>query len=160
MRPPAGEGPAIAAGRVEEILVYPEKWAPARECREAIAVAGVGLAGDHRRNPSRAVTLLSIEAWEQAMALLGAALPPRARRANLVVRGLDLGPLVGRRLRIGGAELRVRGETVPCDRMDLQRAGLQEALRLDMRGGVFGPVERSGPIRLGDPVVVLEERAV
>ena len=65
---------------------------------------------------------------------------------------------MGRRLRIGAAEMRVRGETVPCDRMDLQRAGLQEALRLDMRGGVFGPVERSGPIRLGDPVVVLEEK--
>ena len=149
----SGAGPA---GRVEQILVYPERRGPARECREVIAVAGVGLAGDHRRNPSRAVTLLSIEAWEEAMALMGGDLPPRARRANLVVRGLDLGPLVGRRLRIGGAEMRVRGETVPCDRMDLQRAGLQEGLRLRMRGGVFGPVERSGPIRLGDAVVVLE----
>ena len=142
-------------GRVEEILVYPERRGPARECDEVIAVAGVGLAGDHRRNPSRAVTLLSIEAWEEAMAEIGAGLPPRARRANLVVRGLDLGPLVGRRLGIGGAEVVVRGETVPCERMDLQRAGLQEALRPAVRGGVFGPVERSGLIRLGDPVVDL-----
>ena len=141
---------------MEEILVYPERRGPARECGEAVAVAGVGLAGDHRRNPSRAVTLLSIEAWEQAMALVGAGLPPRARRANLVVRGLDLGSLVGRRLRIGAAEVRVRGETVPCEGMDLQRAGLQEALRLQMRGGVFGPVERSGLIRLGDAVSVVE----
>ncbi len=145
-----------AEGRVEQILLYPERRGPARECEEAVAVAGVGLAGDHRRNPSRAVTLLSVEAWEEAMAAVGADLPPRARRANLVVRGLDLGSLVGRRLRIGGAEVAVRGETVPCERMDLQRAGLQEALRPAMRGGVFGPVERSGPIRLGDAVSVVE----
>ena len=144
------------SGRVEEILVYPERRGPARECGEVVAVSGVGLAGDHRRNPSRAVTLLSIEAWEQAMAEIGAGLPPRARRANLVVRGLDLGSLVGRRLRIGGAEMTVRGETVPCEGMDLQRAGLQEALRPAMRGGVFGPVERSGPIRLGAAVSVVE----
>ena len=143
-------------GRVEEILVYPERRGEARECEEVVAVAGVGLAGDHRRNPSRAVTLLSVEAWEEAMASLGAGLPPRTRRANLVIRGLDLGPLVGRRLRIGAAEMRVRGETVPCELMDLQRAGLQEALRPAMRGGVFGPVERSGPIRLGDAVSVVE----
>ena len=146
---------APAEGRVEEIYVYPERRGPARECEEVIAVSGVGLTGDHRRNPSRAVTLLSSEAWEEAMALMGADLPPRARRANLVVRGLDLGSLVGRRLRIGGAEMVVRGETVPCEPMDLQRAGLQEALRLDMRGGVFGPVERSGRIRLGDAVSVV-----
>lgn len=144
-----------AEGRVEEILVYPERRGAARECEEAIAVAGLGLAGDHRRNPSRAVTLLSVEAWEEAMTALGAGLPPRARRANLVVRGLDLGSLVGRRLRIGGAEMTVRGETVPCERMDQQRAGLQEALRIEMRGGVFGPVERSGRIRLGDAVSVV-----
>lgn len=86
---------------------------------------------------------------------MGADLPPRARRANLVVRGLDLGPLVGRRLRIGGAEMLVRGETVPCDLMELQAVGLREALSPRMRGGVFGPVERSGRIRLGDLVVVV-----
>ena len=149
-------GASPEEGRVEEILVYPERRGPARECEEVIAVAGVGLAGDHRRNPSRAVTLLSIEAWEEAMAATGAGLPPRARRANLVVRGLDLGSLVGTRLCIGGAEMVVRGETVPCERMDLQRAGLQEALRPAMRGGVFGPVERSGRIRLGDAVSVVE----
>ena len=145
-----------AQGRAEEILVYPERRGAARECREVIAVAGVGLEGDHRRNPSRAVTLLSVEGWEEAMAKIGAGLPPRARRANLVVRGLDLGALAGRRLRVGGAEMVVRGETVPCERMDMQRAGLQEALRLEMRGGVFGPVERSGLIRLGDAVSVVE----
>ena len=147
---------APPSGRVEEILVYPERRAPARECEEAIAVSGVGLAGDHRRNPSRAVTLLSVEAWEEAMGGMGADLPPRARRANLVVRGLDLGSLVGRRLRIGGAEMLVRGETVPCDLMELQAEGLREALSPRMRGGVFGPVERSGRIRRGDPIAVVE----
>ncbi len=136
--------------------MYPERRAPARECEEAIAVSGVGLAGDHRRNPSRAVTLLSVEAWEEAMGGMGADLPPRARRANLVVRGLDLGSLVGRRLRIGGAEMMVRGETVPCDLMELQAEGLREALSPRMRGGVFGPVERSGRIRRGDPIAVVE----
>ena len=33
---------APPSGRVEEILVYPERRAPARECEEAIAVSGVG----------------------------------------------------------------------------------------------------------------------
>jgi MOSC domain-containing protein YiiM len=145
-----------ARGKIEEILVYPRRRQPAEERDEVFAVASVGLEGDHRRSPSRAVTLLSVEAWAETMAQMGADLPPRARRANLVVSGIDLPGLIGRRIRIGGAEVEVRGETEPCDLMELQAQGLREALAPAMRGGVFGRVERTGRIQRGDPVSVLD----
>jgi MOSC domain-containing protein YiiM len=50
----------------------------------------------------------------------------------------------------------VRGETEPCDLMELQAQGLREALAPAMRGGVFGRVERTGRIQRGDPVSVLD----
>lgn len=145
-----------AVGTVEAIFVYPAKRQPGEAREEVIAVSGTGLEGDHTRGGARSVTLLSREAWEETMAELGADLPPEARRANLYVRGLDLAALIGRRLRIGGAELTVAGETTPCELMEAEKPGLLAALGPRMRGGVFGPVERTGSISRGDSITVLD----
>lgn len=150
-------GMTSACGRVEEIFVYPERRRPASARQDAVAVRGVGLEGDHRRSAGRALTLVSREAWAQAMAELGADLPPQTRRANLVVSGIDLAALVGRRLRVGEAELRIGGETAPCALMELQRAGLRSALARHLRGGVFGTVEQTGRICRGDAIALLSE---
>lgn len=141
---------------VEQILIYPRRRQPGEPRDEVMAISGQGLEGDHRRAAPRSLTVLSAEAWEATMAELGADLPPSTRRANLVVRGIDLTDMMGRRLRIGGAEITVSGETTPCALMEYQRAGLEAALSRDMRGGVFGPVERTGRIRLGDPVTRID----
>jgi Tfp pilus assembly protein PilO len=53
------------------------------------------------------------------------------------------------------ALLTVAGETTPCALMEQQQEGLLAALDADMRGGVFGPVQRTGCIQRGDRITVL-----
>ena len=77
---------------------------------------------------------------------------PAARRANLLVSGLDLEGSRGRVLCVGASRIRVHGETRPCYRMDEAAAGLQAALEPEWRGGVYGEVVVSGDIEVGDAV--------
>jgi len=143
-------------GELLEILLYPRRRAPAEPVEEAMATEGVGLDGDHPRAGKRQVTLLSVEAWQETMQQLEADLPAKTRRANLVVRDIDLAASIGRRIRIGEVELQIEGETAPCDLMELQRSGLRDALEPKMRGGVFGCVIAGGSLRTGQSVDVLD----
>ena len=83
---------------------------------------------------------------------LGAALSPAARRANLMVSGVELAQSRDRVLLIGGSRLRVAGETRPCERMDEALPGLRRAMREDWAGGVFAEVLEGGAIAVGDEV--------
>ena len=145
-------GDERATGVIEAIYVYPAPRAAAVSLAEANALPGVGLREDRPRRAPREVTLLARDAWEAATAAVGRALPPDSRRANLVVSGLPLAAAIGRRLRVGGAVLRICGVTDPCARMDEVAPGLRAALEPECRGGVFGTVEVGGTIAVGDPV--------
>jgi MOSC domain-containing protein YiiM len=118
----------------------------------ATLVEGKGVAGSVDRSRRRQVTILSHEAWDACMAELGASLDPSARRANLLVRGLDLEATRDRVLRIGDARLQVGGEVTPCERMEEALAGLQQVMRPHWRGGAFARVIAGGAIEVGDEV--------
>jgi MOSC domain-containing protein YiiM len=53
---------------------------------------------------------------------------------------------------LDGARVAVGGELTPCERMDEAMQGLQNAMRPEWGGGVFGQVITSGAIRVGDVV--------
>ena len=53
---------------------------------------------------------------------------------------------------MGSALIRIRGETRPCRLMEETHRGLQSALEIDTRGGVYGEVLDDGEIAAGDPV--------
>lgn len=118
----------------------------------ATLIAGRGLAGNANQGGTRQVTLMDLEQWRQLMGAFHADLGTDARRANLVVDGLDLVGSRGRMLRIGAARLVVRGETRPCERMDEALPGLQNAMGERWGGGAFAEVVDGGEISVGDDV--------
>ena len=118
----------------------------------ATLVAGRGIAGNANQGGTRQVTLLSRERWAEVVTQLGATLEPRARRANVVLSGVDLENTRGRVLRIGRCRLRIRGETRPCEQMEAALTGLRAAMRPHWGGGAFAEVLDGGEIAVGDEV--------
>jgi MOSC domain-containing protein YiiM len=125
---------------------------PMDAVERAELVAGRGVRGSANQGGRRQVSIISEEAWEAAQEELGVAVDPSARRANVMVRGLDLENARGKLLRLGPCLIRVGGEVRPCERMDEAQEGLRNALRPHWRGGVFGEVVEGGTIAVGDPV--------
>ena len=138
--------------RLEAIWLKPAKRGPMEPVSKATLVAGQGLEGNVDRGGYRQVTLLDANAWEAATGEVGAEVGPDARRANLLVRGVDFRDTADRVLRIAGCRIRIRGETLPCARMDDAAPGLKAALKPDWRGGAYGMVLEGGPLAPGDAV--------
>jgi MOSC domain-containing protein YiiM len=118
-------------------------------------VAGRGLSGSADQGHKRQITIISESAWDEAVEELGVAVDPSSRRANVMLRGIDLEESRGKTLKLGDCVVRVFGETRPCERMDEAQQGLRAALRPRWRGGVFGEILEGGTIRVGDAVEIL-----
>jgi MOSC domain-containing protein YiiM len=132
------------------ICLRPGARIPPVRVERATAVANTGLDGDHAQGGKRQVTLLSLESWRAACAEFGRDLDPSTRRANLIVEGLDLANTIGGVITIGDVVIDVIGETRPCELMDDGgRLGLQQALRPQKRGGVYGKIRSGGELRVG-----------
>jgi MOSC domain-containing protein YiiM len=128
----------------------------------AKVVAGRGLEGNANQGGRRQVTLIEEERWNEALAELPEELrdlSPAARRANLMISGLDLEKSRGRVLRVGSCRLRIWSECTPCERMEEARPGLRQALRPHWRGGACAEVLEGGEIAVGDEVGWEEEYA-
>lgn len=146
-------------GKLEAIWIKRMKRGPMDAVPRAALAAGQGLAGNADQGGHRQVTVIAREAWHDMMAELGAALDPAARRANLLVSGLDLEESRGRVLAVGACRIHLHGETRPCERMDEALTGLRGAMRPRWRGGAYGSVLGGGDIAVGDPVRLEEEEA-
>lgn len=143
-----------SSGRLLGIAVRSRRNGPMKLLDFAEVREQAGIDGDLAVSAERGVTLLAQEQWQQVVDELGTPLPWHTRRANLLVQGLVMGDLVGRRLSIGEVELDVQGETKPCGLMDEIQPGLREALVPELRGGVHARVLQSGTISVGDAIRV------
>jgi len=115
---------------------------------EATLVAGRGLEGSADQGGWRQVTIISEEAWRDAAAELGDDVDPSHRRANVMVRGIDLENSRGKQIRLGACVVNIRGENPPCKLM----GEMQRPLKPHWRAGVFGEIAAGGTIRVGDSV--------
>jgi len=79
---------------------------------------------------------------------------PYMRRANVMVSGVALKETRDHVLTLGDVQIRIFGETRPCERMDAQVDGLTAALDADWGGGAYGVVLNDGEIRVGDTVSI------
>jgi len=144
-------------GRLEAIWLKRARLGPMDPVEIAKLEVGRGIAGNADYGVRRQVTILDAAEWERRVSALGATLDPGARRANLLLRGLDLAESRGRTLAIGPCRIRIGGETKPCERMDMALAGLREALYEHWGGGAWGTVEEGGGIAIGDPAEWVED---
>ncbi len=143
---------AAGAGRLEAIWVKRAHRGPMDAVPDGHLVAGRGLAGSADQGRRRQVSIIERETWRALMDRTGGTLDPSARRANLMVSGVQLRESRGKVLAIGDTRIRILGELKPCERMEEAHAGLEAAMYPDWRGGAFGEVLVSGVILVGDAV--------
>jgi MOSC domain-containing protein YiiM len=144
-------------GRLEAIWIKRFRRGPMDPRDEATLRAGRGIEQNANQGGKRQVTVISIEAFADVSAELGAAIDPAWRRANFMVSGIDLRESRGRVLECGGVRLRLVGETRPCEQMDEAFHGLRAALSPEWRGGAYGEVLDDGVVAVGSPVNFVEE---
>ena len=145
-------------GRLQAIWVKRAHRGPMDRVTTGRLVAGRGLVGNADQGRRRQITLITQERWEALMRQLDSSISPAARRANLMVSGIELADTRDRILKIGRCRLRIAGETRPCERMDEALPGLRRAMAPDWSGGVFAEVLDDGDITVGDEAVWLGER--
>ncbi len=145
------------AGKVE--------WIGLRPARDEVMVAtefvdaetGAGLVGDRYKGGSgkRGITLIQAEHLPVIAALAQRPdLAPSLLRRNVVVSGIPLIALKGRRFRIGDAVFEGTEDCDPCSRMeDALGAGGYNAMR--GHGGLCARIVEGGTFRLGDAVEAL-----
>ena len=145
------------AGKVEWIGLRPARDTPMQAVESVEASTGGGLAGDRYAGGSgkRGVTLIQAEHLAVIAALSGhEAIAAETLRRNLVVSGIPLVALKGRRFRVGGVGLEGPEPCDPCSRMeDALGPGGFNAMR--GHGGLCARIVEGGSIRLGDVVEAL-----
>src|SRR5687767_5227381 len=113
---------------LQAIWIKSARGGPMVAVDAAELVVDRGIAGNTNQGGKRQVTVIEEEVWNDLMRCMGAALPPSARRANLMVRGIRLEETRGRILQVGSCRIEIYGETEPCHQMDEALPGLKNAM--------------------------------
>jgi MOSC domain-containing protein YiiM len=141
-------------GEVVSIHIARQRHGAAEGVSRATVQTNFGLLGDwrSRRNRSGQLTLIEAEALTEVEQILGTSVPLGTSRRQIVVRGINLNDLIGRRLRVGETHVFIETPCDPCSRMEATiGAGARNAL--EGRGGVRCFVLAGGEIAVGDAVV-------
>ena len=146
------------AGRVEWIGLRPKRDVAMRAADAVEAKTGGGLVGDRYTGGSgkRGVTLIQAEHLPAIAALSGHDdIAPALLRRNVVVSGIPLLALKGRRFRIGDVVLEGTDTCDPCSRLE-EALGPGGFNAMRGMGGLCARIVEGGQFRIGDAVAALE----
>jgi MOSC domain-containing protein YiiM len=146
-------------GTVTWIGLRPRRHHPLLPVARAELDVADGVVGDHyrsRTNQARHVTLIQSENIAAIAVYLGLdRIDPAMLRRNIVVSGINLHALKGRRFRLGTAICIATGECHPCSRME-QNLGPGGYNAVRGHGGITARVIGNGQVSLGDSVARLD----
>jgi len=130
------------------------------EDREAVeCVAGRGLVGDryfdYKENFKGQITFFSKEVFDDVCRTLGLEdRSPSSLRRNVLIEGVDLNLLIGKRFEIQDVRFEGTQECAPCYWMD-KALGNGAEVSLTGRGGLRARILSDGVLRRGDTRLVL-----
>jgi hypothetical protein len=150
---------ALQSGTVEGIYVAEAAEELPHAVPAATVLAGRGIDGDRYfagegtffedRKPGQDLTLIEAEALEALAAEHGIELSAAESRRNVLVRGVSLNDLVGRRFRVGGVECVGNRLCDPCSHLEgITAPGVLKGLV--NRGGLRADVVADGHVAVGD----------
>ena len=143
-------------GRLDWIGLRSERLGQIHVVDKATIVAERGISGDHyfegRPGSKRQVTLIQLEHLAAVASMLHRdTVSPEMLRRNLVVSGINLLALKGKRFLVGEVLLEFSGPCEPCSRMEsVLGPGGYNAMR--GHGGITAKVIEGGTIHVGDEV--------
>ena len=140
-------------GRVGSISIRPERMVPVKMVDAVLAIQNKGLEGDRSKGGNRQVTFIQKEHIITVASFLGKTdLDYTLTRRNVLVEGINLLSLKGKRFQIGEAVFEYSGECHPCSRMEeALGAGGYNAMR--GHGGITAKIVLSGLIKINDRLV-------
>lgn len=145
-------------GRIEAIIIRPEKRSDPLKAESVNMSIEHGIQGDHysKEGGTRMVTLIQQEHLAAVANLIRvAAIDPLLTRRNLVVSGINLLALHNRKIQIGeDVILEGTGYCHPCSRMEINLGeGGYNAMR--GHGGITARIIKGGAVNHGDDVKII-----
>lgn len=152
----------MTTGVVEEIFVTGQGSAAMERVDEVVTVEGCGIEGDRycegtgfwtQYGDVCQITLIQADDLDFIESELDIRVRSGEHRRNVVVRGVDLENLRGKRFRVGATVLQYDRSRPPCKHVqDLSEPGMTRALK--GRGGICARVVSAGAIQTGDAIEV------
>jgi MOSC domain-containing protein YiiM len=150
----------MQAGRIEAIFLAPTHGEQPHAVESAVGHAGKGLEGDRNFGDSDPdscnITFIEAEVFERQRDEHGLDLDPANARRQVLVRGLDLGGLIGRRFVAGELECEGEERCEPCSHL-VGLVGTQVVLKGLLHSGLRARIVRGGAIRVGDELRLSSE---
>jgi MOSC domain-containing protein YiiM len=142
-------------GKIVFICIRRKRLEPVTSLTTVNALAERGLEGDRYNNKggSRQVTLIQAEHLDSIGSFLGKEISPELVRRNIVVSGINLLALKGKKFQVGTAIMEYSGECHPCSRMETNLGeGGYNAMR--GHGGITAKVINGGKISVADELKI------
>lgn len=150
-------------GTVDSLYIGPEERGVVGRVDMVKAVAGRGLEGDRYfhsddgpHDESLEITLIEIEPLERAPIEHDLDVEPVDMRRNIVTRGVRLRDLIGKRFSVGEVEIEGMAYNPPCNYL-VKLIGKPVLKPLINDGGIRGRIVKSGVIRDGDVISILDQ---